>query len=258
MRAPPLQRTPTECGVVAMPSPLDNCRAAIIGLLAQRSDCDEVTRASAHVPDRTGSRETVARAANLFEMRNVRPNYDGLGRKVDWRYLARDAPFDEMSAFLWTFNSCNRTEAMALMMILSSAERSLRIFLNWGNMCDAPWAFRSTLADQLRSAIARVELCDFLEPEERAFYSELPSLIAIWRGCERGRERGLSWTTNRTVAEGFAQGKRCINANPTLVSAAIPKQHIFGVFLDRDEWEVTVDPRRLRRFQSRAVAPAAW
>ena len=76
---------------------------------------------------------------------------------------------------------CNRTEAMALMMILSAAERSLRIFLNWGNMCDAPWEFRSTLADQLRSAVGRVELRDFLQPEERAFYSELPSLIAI---CE--------------------------------------------------------------------------
>jgi hypothetical protein len=32
------------------------------------------------------------------------------------------------------------------------------------------------------------------------------------------------------------------------VSAAIPKQHIFGVFLDRDKWEITVDPRQLRRF----------
>jgi hypothetical protein len=104
----------------------------------------------------------------------------------------------------------------------------------------------------LREAIAQVALRDLLEPPERTFYEELPDLVPIWRGCERGRERGLSWTTQRDVAEGFAQGKRCVNANPTLVSAVIAKPHIFGVFLSRDESEIAVDPRRLRRIESRA------
>ena len=33
-------------------------------------------------------------------------------------------------------------------------------------------------------------------PPERAFYSALPYLVPVWRGCGlRGRVRGLSWTT---------------------------------------------------------------
>jgi hypothetical protein len=70
------------------------------------------------------------------------------------------------------------------------------------------------------------QLHNLTDPEERTFHEELPDLIVIWRGCERGRERGLHWTMKREVAEGFAQGKRCINASPTLVSAMIsrPKQ----------------------------------
>jgi hypothetical protein len=109
------------------------------------------------------------------------------------------------------------------------------------------------VADLLREATAEVGLRDLLGPEERTFHEELPDLIVIWRGCERGRERGLHWTMKREVAEGFAQGKRCINASPTLVSAMIPKPRIFGVFLDRNEWELAVDPRRLRRIESRAL-----
>jgi hypothetical protein len=126
MRAPPKQRTQTECGVIATLPPLDDYRAAIIRLLVQRGGCDEVTQVNAYVYDQTGSNETVAGAANLFERRSVRLNYDGLGRKVDWRYLACDAPFDEMSTFLWTFDSYRRTEAMTLMddLILDGAQAS--------------------------------------------------------------------------------------------------------------------------------------
>jgi hypothetical protein len=33
------------------------------------------------------------------------------------------------------------------------------------------------------------------------------------------------------------------------VSAYIPKEHVFAVFLDREEHEIAVDPRRLRRLK---------
>jgi hypothetical protein len=49
MRAPPKQRTQTECGVIATLPPLDNYRAAIIRLLVQRGGCDEVTQVNAYV-----------------------------------------------------------------------------------------------------------------------------------------------------------------------------------------------------------------
>jgi hypothetical protein len=40
-----------------------------------------------------------------------------------------------------------------------------------------------------------------------------------------------------------------MNKHPTLVRAEISKQHIFGVFLSRQENEIALDPRRLRRFR---------
>jgi hypothetical protein len=189
---------------------------------------------------------------------SVRVNHDGQGHEVDWRHLATEAPLSETSSFLGTFDSYDRVQALYFIMALAPSERRLRIFLEWANGCDAPWAWRSDLAGLLRSAITKVGLRDLLGPEERAFHEGLPDLIPIWRGCERGRERGLHWTVKREVAEGFAQGKRCVNANPILVSAMVPKPRIFGVFLDRNEWELAVDPRRLRRIESQAVAPAAW
>jgi hypothetical protein len=175
--------------------------------------------------------------------------YDGLGRNIEWRHLVTAASLREVSSYLGTFDSYARTEAMTYLMIASSPRRALEIFMDSGNDCDAPWPYRGYLAAKLRDAINKVALIDLLEPPERAFYSALPDLVPVWRGCERGRVRGLSWTTDRMVAEGFALGKRCRNAYPTLMHAEIPKPHIFGVFLNRKESELALDPRRLRNLR---------
>jgi hypothetical protein len=185
-------------------------------------------------------------------LRPAKPfHYDGLGRKIDWKHLVKEAPLDEVSNYLSSFDSYQRTEAMTWVMMVSCAQRCVQIFLEWGNMCDAPWPYRSYLADALRRALDEVTLIKLLNTAERAaehsFFVGLPDLAPVWRGCERGRERGLSWTTDRAIAEGFAQGKRCVNKYPTLVRAEIPKQHIFGVFVKRDESEIALDPRRIRR-----------
>jgi hypothetical protein len=177
-------------------------------------------------------------------------SYDGVGRKIDWRYLVCEASLSEINGYLLSFDSYQRTAPMAHLMSLSATERPehcIRIFLDFGDMCDAPWGCRSVVADALRRARGLVNLPNLLEPDARTFYVALPGLVSVWRGCQRGRERGLSWTTDRSVAEGFARGKRCIQKNPTLVHAEIPKQHIFAVFTDRNEHEVALDPRRLRK-----------
>jgi hypothetical protein len=114
------------------------------------------------------------------------------------------------------------------------------------------------ISSTLRKACAESTLLDLLSPAERAFYSALPSLIPVWRGCEGGRERGISWTTDRSVAEQFAWGKRCKNSQPTLVRAEIPKQHIFAVFVDRQESELAIDYRRLRRLLKTPPSSMPW
>jgi len=175
-------------------------------------------------------------------------HHDGIGREIDWRRLTDEAPIDEVMLYLLSFDSYKRSEVMAWVLDFTRCpERRLRIFLGFGDGCDAPWSYRSMIADALRPARAKVDLLDVLEPAERDFYAALPAVVPVWRGCEAGRERGISWTTNRAVATQFAWGKRCINKVPTLVRAESPKQHIFAVLLDRQESELALDYRRLRK-----------
>ena len=183
--------------------------------------------------------------------------YDGGGRAVDWQHLAREAPPEEVDKYLLSFDSYRRTEGMYYLMLASPPRRCLQIFLEWGNMCDAPWGYRSDLSEVLRQSLAEVALTDMLTPDELAFYASLPDPTPVWRGCEDGRERGLHWTTNRALAEDFARGKRCINKNPTLVAAEIPKQHVLAVFAGRQEDEVVVNYRRLRKLKAMPLEPQA-
>jgi hypothetical protein len=130
-------------------------------------------------------------------------------------------------------------------------ERRLRIFLESWTVCDAPWPYKSELARMLPFARGGVgSFADLLSPKNRAFFDQMPDPISIHRGCERGRERGLSWTTDLAIAEGFARGKRCRHSVPTLCHATIRKAHVFGAFTNRDEHEIIVDPRRLRQFRA--------
>ena len=156
----------------------------------------------------------------------------------------------EIGKRLGLCDSYSRTEAMVYEMLKapSPADR-VKVFLDWANICDAPWPWRSIIADILRLACAKVVLADLLELDERTFYDSLPDVVPVWRGCERGRERGLSWTTDPAVASGFATGRRCFNKEPTILTAEIPKPHIFAVFTDRNESEIVLDPRRLRKLQ---------
>jgi hypothetical protein len=156
-------------------------------------------------------------------------------------------------------NSYERPGVLLDEMILEKDHHNrLSLFLAHWDHCDAPWIWRSYLAEQLRYTLTHVSLADCLSEEVRAWFNSFPPEIEIYRGCQRGRERGLSWTVDMKVAQGFARGKRCYNSVPTLVSALIPKQHVFGVFPDRNESEIVVDPRRLRRlgFRPEAIAIA--
>jgi hypothetical protein len=135
----------------------------------------------------------------------------------------------------------------------SSARDRLAIFLNAANHCDKPWPWRGVLAMLLRDCRPEVYLAELLRAEERSWWTALPPLIEVYRGCEKGRERGLHWTVDRTVAEGFARCKYLTNKRPTLVQAVIPKPHVFALFLSRQEHEIVLDPRRLRRIRVEPV-----
>ncbi len=92
------------------------------------------------------------------------------------------------------------------------------------------------------------EQLKFLEPDARGFFDSLPDLVTIYRGCNRSRVRGISWTTDRAVAEAFWRGHRNIRwPDPVLAEAFVPKEAVFAPFVGRQESELVIDPRRLRR-----------
>jgi hypothetical protein len=102
---------------------------------------------------------------------------------------------------------------------------------------------QADIVDILRRSCAGVRLGGVLSPDARSFYASLPDLISIYRGCERGGNAA----TDKTVAGKFAEGRQWTNRQPRLGQAQIPKQYVLAVFTDREEHEIIVDPRRLRR-----------
>ena len=180
---------------------------------------------------------------------NITPTWDGGAGKIPL------SPYDALPRArvdaLLKCDSYQRPQVLLMQMIRERDHRTgLLLFLTFWNDCDAPWPWRSAFAKELRYMLTKISLADVLPEAEREWFNSLPPLIDIYRGCERGRARGLSWTTKIDVALKFAQGRRCINRHPTLMTATIPKQHVFGVFLGRNESEVAVDYRRLRHLQA--------
>jgi hypothetical protein len=151
---------------------------------------------------------------------------------------------------LGSCNSYERTRELWLSMVITRSPRErISLYLDWANCCDAPWWYRGDFVEMLRDALRQVPLREVLPLEERAWFDAMGPSIQVFRGCEAGRVRGLSWTTDIQVARGFAAGKRCVNADPTIASALIPNEHVLALFLNRQENEVVVDPRRLRQLK---------
>jgi hypothetical protein len=112
---------------------------------------------------------------------------------------------------------------------------------------DDTWHARSRLLQVLR---AMPPAASFFSPAQRALFDPLPAQVKVFRGCSRPRLHGIAWTTDRTVAEGFARGHCGIRVpEPVVASAVIPKKYIFFVTDDRSEREVVLNPRRLQNLK---------
>lgn len=80
-----------------------------------------------------------------------------------------------------------------------------------------------------------------MEPEDKAYYDNLPTTLTVYRGVSPGREKyGLSWTADKEKAEWFKA--RFEHDEPgVLLTATIPKKHAICYINDRDEKEIVVD-----------------
>jgi hypothetical protein len=93
-----------------------------------------------------------------------------------------------------------------------------------------------------------------MDQDQTELLGRLPNEVEVFRGCSLSRVNAISWTTDREIAEDFAAGHRSIGVPDAVVaSAAISKQSIITVILDRQEKEVLLDPINLQN-----VKVSAW
>jgi hypothetical protein len=120
-------------------------------------------------------------------------------------------------------------------------------FLTVWSTCDATWPYRNEVLDVLKRQHAKERVTAYLPSEAREFFNKLPPKVTVYRGCSRDRVFGLAWTTDRSIAEGFANGHRGILVpNAVVARTAIRKEAIFFACLDRKEAEVVIDPQEIR------------
>lgn len=82
---------------------------------------------------------------------------------------------------------------------------------------------------------------DYLPERDAATFNALPKEIEVFRGQCRTHPIGVSWTTSRTVAEGFAKGHRGIyNVDPVVHAAVVRKGDIASVQTSRQEHELVL------------------
>lgn len=81
-----------------------------------------------------------------------------------------------------------------------------------------------------------------MNEDERKAFAELPDMVTVYRGGTDGYEHGLSWTTERRVAEFFANR---FNAQGEVWHATLPKTSFLCYLLSRNEYELIMDPREV-------------
>ena len=104
------------------------------------------------------------------------------------------------------------------------------------NICD----FKDELTQILGNA-SREELDLMMEPDELATLAKMPAIIKIYRGCYEKNLDGLSWTTDKAVAELHTKKLRYSSLNkneiPLLLEDSIDSGRAV-LKLEREEWEI--------------------
>lgn len=79
---------------------------------------------------------------------------------------------------------------------------------------------------------------EMMSDEDKVAFSALPTLVTVYRGCQKGlNENGLSWTTDRNKAEFFAHRFR---KQGMVLERQVRKSEIVAMLTGRGESEVIV------------------
>lgn len=146
---------------------------------------------------------------------------------------------------IWGPGINSEDRAHHLLALLKRAETS--VF--WGAMqmcwptCDDTWTYRREFVKLLRQ---HQPFAAYVSDKNRLFFDSLPAEVTVYRGASFRRARGMSWSTSREVAEGFARGHRGITVpDAMLATLIIPKADVLMASVSRQEHEILLDPDRL-------------
>jgi hypothetical protein len=154
-------------------------------------------------------------------------------------------------AYLFRISSEKRAAEMLPLVSNAVPETFLKIFFAVWPYCDrVSAADNASLLCLLAKASSQVSQVAYLSDANRAFLQTLPTNITVFRGCSKCRVDGLSWTTDKEVAKGFARGHRAIVVvDPVLVTAKVRKDDVLAVFTDRAEFELICVPAQILRIE---------
>lgn len=79
-----------------------------------------------------------------------------------------------------------------------------------------------------------------MDEDEMEVFDNLPEIVNVYRGTQRGLPLGLSWTTDHERAEWFAN--RYGQDNALVVEGKVNKAYVLAYFLGRGEQEIVAFP----------------
>ena len=198
--------------------------------------------------------EEIAAAHRRWVAKKGRWRKKARQRIEDYRLAATDRRSDCLAAAIEAIILCTDAESSesrlrSLLLLVGPAPSEIfwRTFLDCWSVCDDTWHGHEILLEVLRRHSRIAPALPYFSPAQRWFFDALPPRVSVFRGCSRERIQTLSWTTDRLVANRFANGHRGISIpDPVVVSAQIDRSDIFAVFVDRKESELILDPAELR------------
>ena len=145
----------------------------------------------------------------------------------------------DLTDYLHALNSEQRAGELLSLLNRAAPKEFWQSFLVHWSGCDRTWEYTARWLRLLGKTSGKVSGYHYYDNSCRAFFDDLPELVTVYRGCSRERVNGISWTTDKSVAKGFAQGHRSIRVpNPVLATAKVAKNEILAAMVDRQEREV--------------------
>jgi hypothetical protein len=151
-----------------------------------------------------------------------------------------DMTLDEALKASMLANSFTRMEVVADWLNLLPRADCFRLLGSEWTTSDRIWRSRGNLRGLLRSA-SREQLDLMMEPEELAALARMPERFTVYRGCYAINRPGLSWSTDRAVAEEFPRRARYIRPERPLLRIGTVRRDRAVLKLDRNEQEIIAD-----------------